>query len=671
MFRLGVKTPGQLLFWLPHWHVHRDRITTFAQAREGEQAFFLARITNVYIFVRGRLHIIKLQLADGTGRAFLYWFNRPYLIKEYKVGRPLAICEVPERTNAGLRFSGKAGTCELLTDEDVKRIEDGETLVFYRTTTVINQARAREIAEQGLRAGLPSLVDPLPEAVRAKFNLTGLHEALRQAHRPATWAEWEQSRRRLVFEQLYLLQVQLGLSRIAISQIRKQRQYTLNGAKLGKVLSNLPFTLTGAQRRTIEDLKSDLALAYPMNRLLQGDVGSGKTVVAAAAVAAAADSGYQSVVMAPTEILAEQHFHTFRRLFELAGIRVGLLVSGQTKTEKKQLHAGLTGGYFDLVVGTHALIEPDVEIPRLGLVVMDERHKFGVRQRAKLEAKGKHPDLLMMTATPLPRALILTQYGDTTLSLLDEMPPGRGGITTAWMHGAAQRAGAYKFVADRLAQGEQAFAVFPLVEESEHMELRNATKEFERLKHVFPRFRLGLIHGQMATGEKEAVMHSFTSGEIALLVSTTVVEVGIDMPDATVMLIEHANRFGLAQLHQLRGRVGRGPKPSSCFLVTTGQITAEARQRLTVMVKTLSGFELADKDLKLRGPGELFGVKQHGTLDVEYLDLLLDVAELEAARREAEALLKRDPKLSTPEGKRLRQALSTRLADTWGLIRAS
>jgi ATP-dependent DNA helicase RecG len=375
--------------------------------------------------------------------------------------------------------------------------------------------------------------------------------------------------------------------------------------------------------------------------------------------------------MAPTEILAEQHFRTFRRLLGPAGIRVGLLTGGMGKVERRQLFAGLDGGYFDIVVGTHALMEDDVEIPRLGVIVIDERHKFGVKQRFALEAKGAHPDVLMMTATPLPRALILTTYGDTTLSVLDEMPPGRGPVTTTWAHGAAQRDAAYRLVAERLAKGERAFAVFPLVEQSESLELRDATREFERLRAAFKGARVGLLTGRRTPDEKEAVMREFAAGAVNLLVCTTVVEVGIDVPEATVMLIEHANRFGLAQLHQLRGRIGRSARPSWCQLVTTGQVTADAKERLAAMVKTRDGFELAELDLKLRGPGELFGTRQSGENDAESIDLLLDPVLLQSARGEAEAALASDPELAGPEGLLIREALRTRLSGSWGLARAS
>ncbi len=659
--------------------MHRDRVRALAEAKEGERGLFLVRIAKVGAFARGRLHILRLQLEDGTAKAQLYLFNRPYLLKDFRAGRALLIHDVPERSNAGIRFGGQAGTTEMVTDEDLAAFEAGRVLVYYKATTVIPQPRARALAAAAVASLLDAVEDPLPEPVRTGRKLVGLRDALRQAHGPESWGDWDAARRRLVFDQLYLLQVALGVHRRALARIRKGRRYELKGERLGKFRASLPFNLTGAQDRVTAEIFADLARAAPMNRLLQGDVGSGKTAVAAAAIAAAADSGLQAAVLAPTEILAEQHLRTFEALLGPAGIRVGLLTGGLSAAGRRSVHAGLEGTdadllesrSIDLVVGTHALLESKVVIPRLGLAVIDERHKFGVRQRAALERKGKHPDLLMMTATPLPRAVVLTQYGDTALSLLDEMPPGRGTVTTTWAHGAMPRDAAYKFAMERLKAGERAFAVFPLVEESEKVNLRDATQEHERLQRVFAGFAVGLIHGRMNSEEKAAVMQGFATGAVKLLVSTTVVEVGLDIPDATIMLIEHANRFGLAQLHQLRGRIGRRGNASWCFLITNGIVTADARARLGAMVRTRNGFELAETDLRIRGPGELFGTRQAGLPDEEVADLLLDPEALEAARREAEALLEADPNLGSADGAKVKRALEGRLSEFWGMARFS
>ncbi len=682
--RLGI-TPGErrslsiqkvasvadLVLRLPRWHVHRDRIVPLAEAKDGRRDFFLVRIEKVGAFARGRLHVIRLALTDLTGRAQAFWFNRPWMLSALKPGRALLIRDAAERGRAGVRFSGQTGTVEAVSDAEAARLERGDVLTFYRSTPTIPQARARELAAKAVAVGLDQVPDPLPEDVRARRALPVLRDALRDAHTPPTWAAWEASRRRLAYEQLFLLHVALGVQRRTLAAIRKARRYVIDGKALAAFTAGLPFALTGAQTRAVGEVLGDLARPAPMNRLLQGDVGSGKTAVAAAAVAAAADSGFQSAVLAPTEILAEQHFHTFRRLLAPANVRVGLVTGGQRKATRKQVQAGLEGGYFDLVVGTHALLETDVQIPRLGLAVMDERHRFGVNQRAVLEKKADHPDMLMMTATPLPRAMVLTRYGDTSLSLIDEPPPGRGIIRTTWAAGAAQRADAFKFTMERLRAGERAFAVFPLVEESERLELKDATREHERLTKLFAEFRVGLIHGRMSGEEKSAVMKAFGAGEIQLLVATSVIEVGIDVPAATVMLIEHADRFGLAQLHQLRGRIGRGKGDAWCFLVTAPHVTSEARERLTAMVRTTNGFELAEADLRLRGPGELFGVRQHGLAGDEVEELYLDPAIMEPAREDAEAVVAADPDLESGDGTRIQRALHDRLDGAWGLARAS
>jgi ATP-dependent DNA helicase RecG len=669
--RLGYKSAEDLAFNLPRWIVNRNMLSSFAEAKEGVRKFYLARVSRRDIFKRGRLHIIKIVLDDGSGHAMLYFFNRPYLASNYKPGTSVLIHDNAERAKSGVRFSGKPGTVEELTAGDLERLERGDTVVFYRVTTVIDQERMRKLAYASLEAVKASIPDPVPPSMQERLSLPALAESLGQAHRPAGWTEWERARRRLIFDQLFLLQVALGLGKIAHGKINKNRKYRTSGEKYAKLFASLPFKFTGAQEKVTREIAEDLAKDSPMNRLLQGDVGSGKTVVAAAAIAMAADSGFQSVVMAPTEILAEQHFHTFRRLLLPAGINVGILVSGHTKKQKKQVQDGLDGGYFDLLVGTHAVLEPGVNIPRLGVAVIDERHKFGVNQRSELEGKGKHPDMLMMTATPLPRALVLTQYGDTSLSLLDEMPPGRGGIITKWLHGAMGRDEAFARVAERIKAGERAFVVFPLVEESENLALKDATREYERLKKVFPGVPSGLIHGRLSTEDKEAVMQAFAKGDIKMLISTSVIEVGIDVPEATVMVIENANRFGLAQLHQLRGRVGRSHRPSWCHLVTSGNLTWEAKERLNSLVKTLNGFDLAEMDLKLRGPGELFGTRQHGETEMEHLDLERDVALLESAKEEAEAVLAGDPSLRKAQGKIISQALKARLSDSWDMARVS
>jgi ATP-dependent DNA helicase RecG len=502
------------------------------------------------------------------------------------------------------------------------------------------------------------LDDPLPDALRARHHLELLSLALRAGHFPKTEADYASARRRLVYDEFLLLQ--LGLA------IRRQRQgrqpgLAMNppGALARRLLASLPFALTPAQERVWREIRLDMAEPYPMNRLLQGDVGSGKTVVAALGVLTAVESGYQAALMAPTEILAEQHLMTLGQLLAPLGVEVALLTNAVKGKARERVRAGAADGSLACVVGTHALVQGDVAFRRLGLAVVDEQHRFGVNQRATLRRKGESPDVLVMTATPIPRTLALTLYGDLEVSVIDELPPGRKPIITKSRTESARRQ-IYAFLREQVGEGRQVYVVYPLVEESEVIDLRAATEMADRLqREVFADLKVGLLHGRMAFAEKERVMREFKAGALHILVSTTVIEVGIDVPNASVMLIEHAERFGLSQLHQLRGRVGRGPWRSYCILLS-GAASEDARRRLDVMTATGDGFKIAEADLSLRGPGDFFGTRQSGLPEFRVADLLRDAAALEAARRDAVALIREDPNLLAPEHRALRTALLQR-----------
>jgi ATP-dependent DNA helicase RecG len=431
------------------------------------------------------------------------------------------------------------------------------------------------------------------------------------------------------------------------------------GALARRLLASLPFALTSAQERVWREIRTDMAAPYPMNRLLQGDVGSGKTIVAALAILTAVEAGFQTALMAPTEILAEQHLMTLTALLQPLGVPVALLTNAVKGKVREGVRAAAADGGLGCVVGTHALVQREVKFRRLGLAVVDEQHRFGVNQRATLKRKGESPDVLVMTATPIPRTLALTLYGDLEVSVIDELPPGRKPVVTKARPESAH-AKIYRFLRDQVRDGRQVYVVYPLVEESEVMDLRAATEMAERLQRdVFADLRIGLLHGRMPFVEKERVMREFKAGAIHVLVSTTVIEVGIDVPNASVMLIEHAERFGLSQLHQLRGRVGRGPWRSYCILLS-GAASEEARQRLAAMTATNDGFKIAEADLALRGPGDFFGTRQSGLPEFRVADLLRDAAALEAARRDAVALIREDPQLRAPEHRALRAALLQR-----------
>jgi ATP-dependent DNA helicase RecG len=489
--------------------------------------------------------------------------------------------------------------------------------------------------------------------------LPPLADALRAVHFPETEAAFVAARRRIAFDDFLLLQLGLALLR---ARVTRARGVAMNprGELTARLRATLPFALTRAQERVWGEIRADMATPHPMHRLLQGDVGSGKTVVAAMAVLTAVEAGYQAAVMAPTEILAEQHLMTFERLLAPLGVSIALLTSAVKGRERTERLRAAASGELHCVVGTHALVQEGVEFRRLGLAVVDEQHRFGVEQRARLRAKGEHPDLLVMTATPIPRTLALTLYGDLDVSVLDELPPGRRPVVTvARTENARPRV--YAFLRKEVGAGRQAYVIYPLVEESAALDLRAATAMAERLRtEVFPDLSVGLLHGRLPFAEKEVVMRRFKAGEIHILVSTTVIEVGIDVPNASVMLIEHAERFGLSQLHQLRGRVGRGPWKSYCVLMTGPNPTEDARGRIQAMTATHDGFKIAETDLALRGPGEFFGTRQSGLPEFRVADLLRDAKLLAEARQDALAIVAADPGLTDAPHRALRDALLAR-----------
>jgi len=497
-----------------------------------------------------------------------------------------------------------------------------------------------------------------------------LADAIREIHRPAALESFEQARKRLAFEELLTLQTFLIVKRRAIEKREKRRQYQFDGERIVEFRKTIPYEPTNAQKRAVKEIRETLAKPYPMNLLLQGDVGSGKTLVAAISCLYAADSGLQSAFMAPTEILAQQHYLNLEKLMAPLGVKILLLTSDMRSKTKRETLEALEKGKVDVAVGTHALLEEAVKFKNLGFLVIDERHKFGVLQRAALESKGKWPDCLMMTATPFPRALVLTEYGDTDLSILDEFPKGRKGIKTFWRNDS-KRDEVYQFAKERILKGEQVFWVLPVVEESKTF-LKSAIQMYQHFqKEIFHGFKVGLLHGKMKKDEKEAVMDAFKKKEIQILVSTTVVEVGIDVPNATLMVIEHAERFGLAQLHQLRGRVGRGSEQSYCFLLTSPVISGEAIQRMKIMVSTLDGFKLSEFDLKMRGPGEIFGLAQSGRREGGIVDLKRDVDVVDEARRVALEILDRDPKLTSFQNQSLKYSLDSKYRNLLDLAQIS
>jgi ATP-dependent DNA helicase RecG len=669
--KLGVQTIRDLIYLFPRRHLDYSQRKPIAELAVGEEQTVLATVWEARIARLGPQQGTEVIVGDETGNMRAVWFNQPYLAKNF-------------RTNAQLVLSGRVsefkGTkvfespeWELVEDKEL--IHTGRLVPVYPLTRGLYSRQVRNLVKRALDDWVWQVTDFLPQEIKRNCRLLDLSEALMQAHYPDSPLAKDEARKRLAFDELFLIQLGVLGKKRDWQESQPGNAFTFNKENLSRFLSSLPFNLTPAQQRVLQEIIGDLQKSKPMSRLLQGEVGSGKTVIAMAALLVGADNSYQGAFMAPTEILAEQHFKTIRQL--LSKIRhekdeqdnvccyhgllshpvtFALLTGSMSEKEKSALHQRIQEGQVDIVIGTHALIQKAVEFSNLGLVVVDEQHRFGVLQRLALRQKGFNPHILVMTATPIPRTLALTLYGDLDLSVIDELPPGRQEIKTRWLK-PEQRGKAYHFLKQQIVAGQQAFIICPLIEESESIEAKAAVAEYERLsKEVFPDLRLGLLHGRMAASEKEKVMQSFRDGRLDILVSTPVVEVGIDVPNATVMLVEAADRFGLSQLHQFRGRVGRGEKQSYCLLLAE-KPSPEGSERLKAIEEIQNGFVLAEKDLELRGPGEFFGTRQSGLPDTR-MARLSDTPLLELARNEAVALFQRDSELKLPEHRLLVKELA-------------
>ena len=639
--RLGISTIDDILWFFPRRHEDYSRLKPIAQLEYGEQVTVIGtvRATKVKRH-RGGTAIVNTVVADGSGSIQVTWFNQPYLANQLKRGRQIVLSgQVSEYLGRRVMSSPRWEPLE------AEQINTGRLVPIYPLTQGLGANWLRKMIKRTVDYWSKRLPDHLPAGVRNRLELMPLEQAVAQMHFPDDGDMLARARRRLAFDEFFVLQ--LGVLRQR-QQWRSEPGVSIRAepARLKTFLSSLPYQLTGAQQRALDEIVRDMADDRPMSRLLQGDVGSGKTVVAAAAMLLVAQAGYQAAIMAPTEILAEQHFENLGRLLGAHGINVCLLTGSVPQAEKEAIHAEIASAQAQVVVGTHAVIQKTVEFARLALAVVDEQHRFGVRQRGILRGKGYHPHILVMSATPIPRTLALTAYGDLDLSTIDEMPPGRQPIQTKWFM-PAERERAYRFLHAQIDKGRQAFIICPLVQESDKIEAKAAVQEHQRLqKSIFPDLRLGLLHGRLKGEEKEAVMRRFSEGELDILVSTSVVEVGIDVPNATVMMIEGADRFGLSQLHQFRGRVGRGEHQSFCILMAD-TVTDVGEERLRAIEETQDGFKLAQKDLELRGPGDFFGTRQSGLPELK-LASLGDTPLLELARREAQTLFAQDPKLAQP-----------------------
>ena len=656
--RLGLMTVRDALDHFPRDYQDRRAFVPFHKVALGETAVVQGTVFGVAPPRHGSRAPVQVTLRDQMGYFTALWFGRPFLAQTFKRDQQVVLYGKKVLAK-DRRVVLDNPDFEVVETDELPSIHMGRVVPVYPLTEGLPQRTLRRLLFDIVGAQAETVPDILSEELRRRRNLLPVAAAYRTMHFPEQLGDVEAARRRFAFEDFLVLQVGLALKRRR--QAREPgRALAPPGALVAQLLRELPFALTPAQERVWSEIRSDLARPVPMNRLLQGDVGSGKTIVAVMALLTAVEAGCQAVLMAPTEILAEQHVRTLRGLVEPLGLSVAWLSAGQRARERQAALEALRSGAAAIGVGTHALIQDAVELQRLALAVVDEQHRFGVLQRASLRGKGEHPHVLVMTATPIPRTLALTLYGDLDVSVLDQLPPGRTPIVTRW-RGESVRPKIYDHIRDELRTGRQAYVVCPLVEETEASDLKAATEMAERLQAgPFQTFRVGLIHGRLAFDAKDAVMRAFKAGEIDVLVATTVIEVGIDVPNASVMLVEHAERFGLAQLHQLRGRVGRGAAKSYCILLTSEPMSDEARRRLDAMANTQDGFRLAEVDLEIRGPGEFFGTRQSGLPEFRTAGLVTHARLLEEARQEGAQLVARDPGLRLPEHRALRDALVAR-----------
>ena len=671
--KLGIKTIEDLLYYFPKRYEDRTKFLSISRLKEGEYQTIRARVLAVgekQSWRRRGFKILEVAVGDDTGKLFCVWFNQAYLKDYFKPGTTLILYGRIERYAGRLQMNSPE--FEIILDKEDGSLSIARIVPTYTLPEGITQRNMRRIIYQLLDEYLPKINDFLPYDIRARNNLLNLAQSLRFIHFPDNLGAQKEAYQRLSFEEFFLFQLPLAL-RKSKKKERPGIAHKLEGDLADNFAASLPFKLTLAQKKVVDEIKSDMAKPQPMQRLLQGDVGSGKTVVATIASLTAIQGGYQAGFMVPTEILARQHFERIKcqsvKVSRCQGkkINIGLLTSSATKSEKEKIYQGIKEGKIDLVIGTHALLEEGVQFKNLGLVVIDEQHKFGVGQRALLPEKGVNPDVLIMTATPIPRTLAITLYADLDVSVINELPPGRVAIKTR-LFSQKEENPAYNLAKEEIKKGHQVYIIYPVIEESYALDIAGAKKMYEEFKKKeFKDFRLGLIHGRMKQKEQDEIMLKFKQRQLDILVSTTVLEVGIDIANATCMIVQHAERFGLSQLHQLRGRVGRGAQESFCLLISNAA-SAEAKARMEAMVRYNDGFRIAEEDLKIRGPGEFFGQRQHGLSELRIGNPLTQMQLLKRAREEAIRLVSLDANLVSRQNLALKEKLLQRFPEYEKLI---
>ena len=642
--RLGIESIEDLIYFLPRNYEDRREVKKIVNVEDGEKANLEVILeSKPYVYKPKRnISISKAMAKDDTGILQLVWFNQDYVVNQLNVGDQIRLNGKVKRSGMQIEIHNP-----VYVKSGVESKQVGEILPIYNLTEKLKNSEIIKLISTVLDEYLDCIDESLPKYVLEKYKLLDIHSALRNIHFPKNRKLYIGSRNRLVFEELFTLQ--LGLFLLKNRYVNETEYIEFKEIdEMQDFVKGLPFDLTNAQKNVLNEISRDMISKKQMNRLVQGDVGSGKTIIAVLAMFKAFKNGYQSVMMAPTEILAYQHLESISELFEPYGIRCELLASSVTKKNKAKIMERLKSGDIDILIGTHALIEDYVEFRNLGLAITDEQHRFGVRQRAKLSSKGKSPDILIMTATPIPRTLALILHGDLDVSVIDELPPGRKKIKT-YVRKESNRRDIYDFAKTQINEGRQIYIVCPLVEESETLNIKSATELYEELSlDEFEDYRVSLLHGKMKAKEKDEVMLEFKSGKVDILISTTVIEVGVNVPNASIMIIENSERFGLAQLHQLRGRIGRGEYQSYCILMNEGKGKV-AKQRMDIMEQTNDGFLISEKDLEIRGPGEFFGIRQHGLPELRVANFPRDMQILKAVQETCFEILDKDPELELEE----------------------